>query len=141
MLQKYWPMALLILSNTFYHICTKSTPDNVNPFASLAVTYLVGAAVSVALFYIMNRGGNLLREFGKINWTGFVLGVAIVGLECGYIYLYKAGWTVSMAQIAQSALLAIVLLIVGKLLFHESISVKKLAGAAVCMIGLYLLNS
>ncbi len=140
MLQKYWPMALLVLSNTFYHICAKSTPENVNPFASLIVTYLVGAAVSVAMFYLLNRDGNLLDEAGKINWTSFVLGIAIVGLECGYLYLYKAGWAVSTGQIMQSALLAVVLLIVGRMLFREAITIKKLIGAAVCLAGLYLLN-
>ena len=41
-----WPMVLVVTSNILYQICTRSTPKGVNPFASLVVTYLVGAAVS-----------------------------------------------------------------------------------------------
>ena len=33
-----WPMALLVLSNTVYQICTKSVPDGIDPMASLIVT-------------------------------------------------------------------------------------------------------
>ena len=44
-----WPMALVVVSNVFYQICTKSVPEDINPFASLIVTYLTGAAVSAVL--------------------------------------------------------------------------------------------
>ena len=40
-----WPIALVVGVNVFYHITTKSTPEGVNAFASLTITYLVGAAV------------------------------------------------------------------------------------------------
>ena len=33
-----WPVLLVVGANTFYHICSKSTPDNVQPFATLVVT-------------------------------------------------------------------------------------------------------
>jgi hypothetical protein len=38
-----WPIALVVLSNVVYQICAKSVPNGLNPFAALAVTYLVGA--------------------------------------------------------------------------------------------------
>ena len=62
-----WPMALLVLSNTVYQICTKSVPDGIDPMASLTVTYLVGAAASAVLYFALNRDGNLVREYGKLN--------------------------------------------------------------------------
>lgn len=42
----YLPVLIVVLSNTFYNICTKSTPEDLNPFASLSITYLVGAVIS-----------------------------------------------------------------------------------------------
>ena len=90
-----WPIALAVLSNVLYHICAKSVPESVNPLASLTVTYLVAAAASAILYFVLNRGGNLLKEYEKLNWTPFVLGVVIVGLEAGFLYAYKAGWQVS----------------------------------------------
>ena len=135
-----WPIALVVLSNVVYQICAKSVPDGMDPFASLTVTYLVGAAVSAVLFFALGSGGGLVREYGKLNWAPFVLGVVIVGLEAGWIYAYKAGWQVSVGFIVQSAFLAAALLLVGYFLYHESLTWNKLAGVAVCLAGLVIIN-
>ena len=135
-----WPIALVVLSNVVYQICAKSVPDGMDPFASLTVTYLVGAAVSAVLFFALGSGGGLVREYGKLNWAPFVLGVVIVGLEAGWIYAYKAGWQVSVGFIVQSAFLAAALLLVGYFLYHESLTWNKLAGVAICLAGLVIIN-
>ena len=135
-----WPMALLVLSNTVYQICTKSVPDGADPMAVLTVTYAVGAVASAALYFALNRGGDLVREYGKLNWAPFVLGIVIVGLEAGWIYAYKAGWEVSVGFIVQSAFLAVTLMFTGYLMYHETLTWNKLAGAAICMIGLAVIN-
>ena len=75
-----WPIALVILSNIVYQICAKSAPEAMHPLASLTVTYFVGAVCSLLLFFVLERGGNLLREYAKVNWAPFVLGLVIVGL-------------------------------------------------------------
>ena len=140
MISYIWPIALVVLSNTLYQVCTKSVPDGMNPLASLTVTYLIGAVVSCAMYYILNRDANLLREVRQINWAPVVLGIVIVGLEVGFIYAFRAGWQVSMAQIVSSVALAIILIFVGYLLYHEAITWNKVAGIIVCLIGLVLIN-
>ena len=135
-----WPMALLVLSNTVYQICTKSVPDGIDPMASLIVTYLVGAVASAVFYFVLNKDANLIRECGKLNWAPFVLGIVIVGLEAGWIYAYKAGWQVSVGFIVQSAFLAVTLILVGYFLYHEALTWNKLAGAAICLIGLMVIN-
>ena len=135
-----WPIALVVLSNVVYQICAKSVPDGMNPLASLAVTYLVGAIVSGVLYYVLNRGGNLIREYDKMSWAPIVLGIVIVGLEVGWIYAYKAGWQVSTGFIVQSAFLAVALILVGYLLYHEALTWNKLVGVAVCLVGLVFIN-
>ena len=135
-----WPMALVVVSNIIYQICAKSVPEKINPFASLTVTYLVAAAASAILYFITGSDGNLLKEYGKLNWAPFVLGIVIIGLEAGWIYAYKAGWQVSTAFIVQSAFLASALLLVGFFLYHESLTWNKLAGVAICLIGLVFIN-
>ena len=135
-----WPMVLLIASNTVYQICAKSVPKEMNPFASLIVTYLVGAVASAVLYFVLGSDGNLLKEYGKLNWSPVVLGIVIVGLEAGWIYAYKAGWQISVGFIVSSAFLAIVLLLVGYFLYHEALTWNKILGAAVCLIGLAFIN-
>lgn len=140
MLSSVLPLALVVLSNVIYQICAKSVPDRLNPLASLTVTYGVGALVSLVLFFLLNRGADLFQEYGKLNWAPFVLGFAIVGLEVGYIYTFRAGWQVSTAQIVQSAALAVILIFVGNLLYKEPITWNKSVGILICLVGLGLIG-
>ena len=135
-----WPLVLIVLSNVFYQICAKAVPDKMNPFASLTITYLVGAILSLILYFVLNKGGNILNEYKQVNWAPFVLGLVVVGLEVGYIYLYKAGWKVSVAQIVQASILAVILIFVGYWIYKESITWNKVAGIVVCLGGLFLIN-
>ena len=135
-----WPIVLAVFADIFYQICAKSTPETLNPFASLTITYLVGAVVSAGIFFLTGNGHSLLTEWKNVNWTTFVLGVAIVGLEAGSIYMYKAGWNVNTGYIVKAMVLGIALIAVGYFLYKESFSVTKAAGIAVCLFGLYLLN-
>ncbi len=135
-----WPVALIILSNTVYQICTKSVPGGMNPLASLTITYVIGAVVSALLYTVLNRGGNLMTEWSKTNWAPFLLGFVIVGLEVGFIYAYKAGWPVSATQIVTSSVLGVILIFVGYLLYHEDVSWNKVLGIFICLGGLGLIN-
>ena len=135
----YLPLAIVVVSNTVYQICGKSVPDGMDPFASLTVTYLIAALASGAALLLTHRGG-VAQEYAKLNWAPIVLGVVIVGLEVGFIFAYKAGWKVSMASVVQSSFLAVALLIVGALVYKEAFTVKKVAGMAICLVGLYFIN-
>ncbi|WP_246597280.1 EamA family transporter [Faecalicatena faecalis] len=140
MFQMYWPIFLIVLSNIFYHICSKSTPAGIHPLAALTVTYAVGAIVSAVLYFVLNHGGNLIQEYHKLNWSSFVLGLAVVGLEAGSIYMYKAGWNISVGQLVHSSLLTVCLIIIGYFVYHEAVTIQKVVGILICMFGLYLIN-
>ena len=140
MLSYIWPLALVVVSNIVYQICAKSSPASVNPLASLTVTYGVGAVVSGALYFLLNKNGSLLQEYRSLNWAPFVLGIVIVGLEVGFLYAYRAGWKISTASIVQSAFLAVALVIVGALLYHEKVGWNQLVGVGLCLAGLVFIN-
>ena len=135
-----WPILLVIGANTVYNICTKSVPGEVNSFASLFVTYLVGAGLSLAMFFLTAEGKNFWMELRKINWASFLLGVSVVALEFGYICIYRAGWKVSVGSLVANIGLAAVLLLVGVLLYRETLSIKQLVGMGLCAAGLILVN-
>ena len=111
-----------------------------NPFVSLIITYLVGAAVAFIMFLILGDSRDILTELKKANWTSFVLGIVLVGLEVGFIYAYKAGWKVSAAQIVTSSILGVILIIVGYVGYKEAITWNKIVGVIVCLAGLGLIN-
>ena len=135
-----WPIALVVLSNIIYQVCAKSVPKEMNTMATMTITYLVGAACSAVVFFLTNKDSNLLQEFKKLNFAPFLLGISVVGLEVGFIYAYKNGWAVSTASIVQSAFLSVALIIVGALLYHETITASKVIGILICLVGLYFIN-
>ena len=135
-----YPILIIVLSNILYNICTKSTPSEVNAFAALSITYLIAAAVSFATFFITSKDKNIITEFGKTNWTTFVLGVVIVGLELGYILAFRNGWAMNTASVTANITLAVALIFVSMIFYKESITLKQVAGIVLCGGGLVLIN-
>jgi len=136
----YWPIAVIVISNIFYHICSKQIPESIHPMAFLVITYMIGAAASGLMFLIMKPGGNMLQEFKHINWTALFMGLALVGLEVGCIFMYRVGWNVNTGQLVYSAILTIALVFVGCFLYHEAITASKVLGIVFCLVGLYFIN-
>ena len=135
-----FPMVLVVLANTMYNICTKSTPGDVDPFVTLIFTYVTATIVTIILFFVISRPENVAFEISKINWTSIVLGISIVGLEIGYILIYRAGWKVSNASVVANICLACTLLIVGFVAYKENISLKQVLGIVICIVGLILVT-
>lgn len=135
-----WPILIVILSNTFYNVCMKSMPSDVNPFGALMLTYLVAAIISAIIFVFSVGPSNIGDGLSKINWTSVILALAIVGLEVGYVFVYRAGWAVSTASVVANIGLACVLIFVGYFLYKENISINQIVGIVLCMFGLVLIN-
>ena len=136
-----WPLILIVVSNSIYHICAKSLPAKANPFAALTVTYLIGAVFSAALYFLLNRGSaDLAQEWRSLNWTPYVLGFIVVAMEAGNVYAYRAGWSVNTLPVVQAACVAVLLLALGFLLYREGVTTGKLIGLALCVAGLFFLN-
>ncbi|WP_298535391.1 EamA family transporter [uncultured Methanobrevibacter sp.] len=140
MWEMLWPILLILLSNTVYNICTKSTPGNVNAFGALMITYAVATIFTAVIFVFLVKPENVFIELSHVNWTSVVLGMVIVGLELGYIFAYRAGWKVSSASLVANIGLAIVLIFVGALLYGENITLKQVMGILICCVGLFLIN-
>lgn len=134
-----WPLLLVIAANTFYHICSKSLPQNANPFISLFVTYTVGAILSL-LIYFFGENPAIINDMKKLNWTSILLGLSIIGLEFGYIKVYRAGWNVITGSLVANIGLAVVLVFVGVLLYKETITLNRLIGIVLCCVGIFFLN-
>lgn len=135
-----WPILVVIASNTFYNICMKSTPSDVNPFAALMVTYIISVIITAIIFVFMAKPEHIGSELSKVNWVSVILAFALVGLEVGYVFVYRAGWQVSNATVVVNIGLACVLIIVGYLLYKENVSIRQIFGIIVSMIGLILIN-
>lgn len=135
-----FPIVLVVASNVVYNVCQKSTPQSANPFSALLITYLTAAILTLLAspFYKSNKG--FLESFNELNWTSFALGVAIVGLELGYLLAYRAGWNISVGSLVANIILALLLIPIGIVFYKEGFAFNQIIGAVFCIIGLILIN-
>ena len=134
-----WPILLVVVGNTFYNICAKSTPGSVNGFASLTISYLVAGVCALIMFFLTSEEKNLAAELARTNWTAWVLGIVLVALEFGFIAMYRAGWKIGIAVQYTNIALACVLVLVGVAIYRETITLRQIIGMAVSALGLILI--
>ena len=136
----YLPVAVIIVANIFYNLCTKSMPVKANPFFCLVITYLIAAFFAFLMYTISRDGRTLSQEVPLLNWAPFVLGVSLVALEFGYILLYRVGWNISIGSLVCNIILAIILLGIGLLVYREMLSAHQVFGVLLCIAGLFFIN-
>ena len=135
-----WPLILVVFAEVLYQVFAKALPSDLNPLASITVTYLVAAAVTASLFFATTGGGSLIQEYKKLNWATFALGIAVPCLEVGSIFAYKNGWQINTFFVVHSAFASILLLFAGYMIYSEGISRNKIIGVAICIVGLIFIN-
>lgn len=134
----YLPLFTVIFSNIIYHNIAKNQPQNANPFLILGLSYLISAIITFLLFFINN--GNFKTDLQNVNPAGLLLGFAIVGIELGYILMYRNGWTISTGALIANVTVALILLFIGFLVYKEQISAFQIIGTCLCLIGLFLVK-
>ena len=138
-MQSAW-LTLAIVATVAYHLVLKVTPSGVNPILSLAATYTVVAIVLAAAYLVMPAGVPLREAVRSLNWTVFGLAAAIIFLDIGFLMLYRSGFDVSLGQLVTQSAASLILLGLGVVLFREKLNGANVAGIALCVVGLWLIN-
>lgn len=133
-------LSLAIACTVAYHLVLKLTPAGANPLVSLLATYLAVSAI-FAIVLVGAPGEFAWRsEVRQLNWTAVALAVAIVGLDLGFLLLYRSGYAVSMGALVTQSAAALILLLIGVAAFRDRLSVANLVGLMLCLAGLWLVN-
>jgi multidrug transporter EmrE-like cation transporter len=133
-------LAVAILCTVGYHLVLKLTPAGVNPLLSLMLTYALVTLTFGAILLLAPGGLEWRHELKQLNWTALALAVAIVGLDLGFLYLYRSGFEVSLGALVTQSAAATVLLAIGVIAFREKLSAANVAGLVLCLVGLWLVN-
>lgn len=133
------PIALAVLANVFYHIASKSIPAEQNAFMGLVVNYAT-ALLASALLFMLTPHEKFLVEASRSNWACILMGLSITGVEAGFVMIYRAGGELSTASLIVSILIALSMLFVGGVFYHEQISTQKIFGAILCIAGVIMLS-
>lgn len=135
----YFSITLAIASSAFYHFVAKSTPANVNFTVSLLVTYGVAFMATLLTFFFFPTS-SVVAELKQLNWASLGLALAVMGIEFGYLLMYRAGWNLGIAAVLVTVLAALILVPVAVFVFKDKISWINIAGIFVCLAGLVMLN-
>jgi multidrug transporter EmrE-like cation transporter len=138
-MQSAW-LTLAIVATVGYHLVLKVTPSGVNPILSLAATYGVVAVVLWTAYLVTPTAMPLRDGVRLLNWTVLALAAAIILLDIGFLMLYRSGFDVSLGQLVTQSAASLILLGLGVVLFREKLNVANLAGIALCVVGLWLIN-
>lgn len=136
----YFSITLAICSSTLYHFVAKSTPSYVNFSVSLLVTYAVAIAVTLIITLLFPAKNGFASELKNLNWASFLLAIAIVGIEFGFLLVYRSGWNLGLAAVLVNVAASLILVPVAIFFFKDKISWVNILGIFVCLVGLVMLN-
>ena len=136
----YFSISLAILSSAFYHFVAKSTPSNVNFTVSLLVTYVLAFVVTLIGFLFFPVRNGVLTEIKQLNWASIGLAIAVVGIEFGFLLVYRSGWNLGIAAVLVNVVASLILVPVAIWVFKDKISWINIMGILVCLAGLVMLN-
>ena len=128
-------LLVVVTALTCYHLSQRSMPESVRPAPLFALVY--GSATIVMLVAVFAGGTTGVREIssGASHWAPWLLAASVTGIELGVYAMYRAGWSISTASTSTQAIVAAILVIVGLFHFGEQLTVGRVAGLALCVLG------
>ena len=81
-----------------------------------------------------------MLELKKINWTAPALGICLVCMDVSVLLMFRMGWNLSVGSVLLYVLLAIALVIVGGVFYKEKVTLKRLIGISMCLVGVILVS-
>jgi uncharacterized membrane protein len=132
-------MAMSITGTLLYHLAQKMTSRTVNPFLSLAVTYLVALAATLAVLLFSGREALSRAGLRELNWACVGCGAAIFLVEIGVLLAYRAGGNLKTLALALNTAVVLALVPIGLWFFKEKLDTGQTIGMALSLGGLFLL--
>jgi drug/metabolite transporter (DMT)-like permease len=133
-----WPMAMIVASFLIYHAAIKAIRPDLHPLAFLVGVYCVALVLTLGLWMALPGLGPTGIRSGDMIWV-LLLGIALVGIEFGFLMAYRNGWSVSVAPTFSNVTLALILAPVGLIFLKERLGWQNLLGLGLCVVGLILM--
>jgi drug/metabolite transporter (DMT)-like permease len=130
-------MALAVVGALVYHLAQKAVPIGANPFVVLFHAYVAAGLLCLALAAGISTT-ELRAAVARPSLVAVVIGVAVFGIEAGFLFAYRSGWPIGWAALVQSLVLTVVLLPIGYFVYQENVTPTRLLGVAMCLAGMAL---
>lgn len=131
--------AIAIASVLTYQICMKVMPQQLNPISALVTFYCTALVFTIIAAKFVPVSAPTW-SFNEFSWVAVIIGVAIVGIELGFLLMYRSGWPLASAPLVVMGGAAVLLAPIGFLVLKEPWSLRYVFGIVLCLYGLYLLT-
>lgn len=130
-------LAVTITALASYHLTQKAVPDGVRPAALFAFIY---ATAAIGLLSVVAMGDSSMGTFKDVvssatHWAPWLLAASVAGIEIGYFAMYRSGWSISTGSIAVQAVVALILVVSGIVLFGDHLTPTRTVGLVCCVVG------
>ena len=138
---KAWvPLLLTISGLVVYQISSKSVPRAAHPLVAIIAAYVIATAICLLAIFRWPVGGSISDSVRQLNWSVAGVGLGAALIEVGFLLAYRSGWPLSLASLVVNVSAAVILVPIGLAMFDERLSLAKMMGAALCLVGLVLIS-
>ncbi len=131
-----------MISGVIYHLGQKSFKANLSPFLLFSISYLIGSILMLGLYFLTPTKTSFdmnLLSFKSLLPVALIV-IGFMGIELGFLYVYKSGLPLSSSNLMTSLGSSILLLIFGITVFQEQINTKQWLGILFAFLSLFLLK-
>jgi drug/metabolite transporter (DMT)-like permease len=132
--------ALAVVGQVLYHIAQKQVATHAHPILSVMAMYVVAFLAVAPLLAFFPLQKPLAASLADFNWPIAIAGLAIVGIEVGFLLTYRFGAPLSTTAIVSSSIVALTLFLLGVLIFKDPFSWPKVGGGLLCIAGIALIT-
>jgi drug/metabolite transporter (DMT)-like permease len=132
--------AVAIGGQVLYHVAQKQVAGDAHPVLSVMAMYVVAFVACLPLLFFFPLQQSLLVSVKSMNWAVIAAGIAIVGIEVGFLLTYRLGAQLATTAVISSSIVALTLFLIGVAAFHEGFSWTKAAGGLLCIAGVTLIS-
>jgi drug/metabolite transporter (DMT)-like permease len=136
----YVPALIAIAGSIGYHFFLKQLGPDINPIVSVIGLYLAVLIVTPVLFFLFPLEGGLLANMRQLNWIQVALALSVLGIELGFLLMYRAGWQISTGNIVTGVATNIALIVIGLLMFSEKLTPVQALGVVLSLVGVVLIQ-
>lgn len=131
--------AMAIVGTVGYHTLLKQIPSSMDPIISIGAIYVGVLILGAAIAPFICSGGNFISALRHLGWVQVGIAACILMMELGFLLMYRSGWRLSTGNVVTGVAINIALMILGMLFLMEKLSLAKVSGVLMCIVGVSMI--
>ena len=132
--------ALATLATVGYHTLVKKIPATIDPLISVLGIYLfVLLLAGPAILFFLPRA-DIIQNLKQIGWVQFGIAIVVMGMELGFLLMYRNGWDLSAGNVVTGVFINTILAFIGIAFLREQLNLTNILGVVLCIAGVAMVG-